>query len=51
MYIFEGTKQNVTTALIHYVCMRMQFRTHLLTEPTEKPATDKAPCVNKECIH
>ena len=51
MNIFEGTKQNITEALMHYVCMRMQFRAHLLTEPTEKPAQDKYPCSNKECSH
>ena len=51
MNIFEETKQNVTEALMHYVCMRMQFRTHLLTEPTEKPAQDKIRCANEQCIH
>ena len=50
MNIFEGAKHNVTAAFMHYVCMRMQFRAHLLSEPAEKPAQDKTQCANKECV-
>ena len=51
MNILIETKQYLTDALMHYVCMRMQFRTNLLSETAGKPTQDKIQCSNKECMH
>lgn len=36
MNIITGTKQNLTDAFMHYVCLRFQFRSSMLSEPTSQ---------------
>jgi len=41
MNIIADTKQNLTDAIMHYVCMRLQFRSSVLAEQLPASVMDK----------
>ncbi len=41
MNIINDTRQNLTSTFKHYVCMRLQFRSSVLSDPKDHRCQDK----------